>query len=70
MMNCFINVKTAEKGLQFGVKKCTTMLVGKNIEHVINSDLYVDKWTVEHRDNFVSGDTDLVETYTGQVKMS
>ena len=59
MMNCFINVKTAEKGLQFGVKKCTTMLVGKNTEHVISSDLYVDKWTVEHRDHFVTGDTNL-----------
>ena len=34
MMNSFINVKTAEKGLQFGVKKCTTMLIGKNKEHV------------------------------------
>jgi hypothetical protein len=70
MMNSFINVKTAEKGLQFGVKKCTTMLIGKNKEHVISSDLFVDKWTVEHRDNFVTGDTDLVETYSGQVKMS
>jgi hypothetical protein len=70
MMNSFINIKTAEKGLQFGVKKCTAMLIGKNKEHVISSDLYVDKWTVEHRDNFVTGDTDLVETYSGQVKMS
>ena len=58
-----------EKGLQFGVKKCSTMLIGKNVENVLNSDLYVDKWEVEHRDNFVTGDTDLVETYAGQVKM-
>ena len=70
MMNSFINVKTAEKGLQFGVKKCTTMLIGKNKENVISSDLYVDKWTVEHQDNFVTGNTDLVEKYAGQVKMS
>ena len=70
MMNSFINVKTAEKGLQFGVKKCTTMLIGKNKENVISSDLYVDKWTVEHQDNFVTGDTDLVEKYAGQVMMS
>jgi hypothetical protein len=46
------------------------MLIGKNVENILNSDLYVDKWKVEHRDNFVTGDTDLVETYAGQVKMS
>ena len=69
MMNTYINIKTAEKGLQFGVKKCSTMLIGKNVENILNSDLYVDKWKVEHRDNFVTGDTDLVETYAGQVKM-
>ena len=45
------------------------MLIVKNVEKVLNSDLYVDKWEVEHRDNFVTGDTDLVETYAGQVKM-
>ena len=45
------------------------MLIGKNVEKVLNSDLYVDKWELEHRDNFVTGDTDLVETYAGQVKM-
>ena len=44
------------------------MLIGKNKENVISSDLYVDKWTVEHQDNFVTGDTDLVEKYAGQVK--
>ena len=42
-MNAFINIKTAEKGLQFGVKKCSTMLIGKNVENLLNSDLYVDK---------------------------
>ena len=46
------------------------MLIGKNKENVISSDLYVDKWTVEHHDNFVTGDTDLVEKYAGQEKMS
>ena len=32
--------------------------------------VYVDKWTVEHQDNFVTGHTDLVEKYAGQVMMS
>ena len=30
IMNSFINIKTAEKGLQFGIKKCKTMLIGNN----------------------------------------
>ena len=34
MMNAFFNVKTAEKALQFGVKKCKTMLAGKSIEEI------------------------------------
>ena len=34
MMNAFFNVKTAEKTLQFGSKKCKTMIVGKNIEEI------------------------------------
>ena len=33
-MNIFMNVKTAEKGLQFGATKCKSMLVGKNTENV------------------------------------
>ena len=69
MMNAFMNVKTAEKCLQFGVKKCKSMLVGKNIENIIDSTLYVDKWTVEHEENLETGDTDLVETYSGQVEI-
>ena len=36
----------------------------------MNSPLYVDKWTVEHQDNLVTGDTDLVETFAGQVEMA
>jgi hypothetical protein len=69
MMNPFINVKTAEKCLQFGVKKCKSMLVGKNFENIVDSTLCVDKWTVEHKENLETGDTDLVETYSGQVEI-
>ena len=69
MLNAFLNVKTAEKGLQFGVKKCKSMLIGKNTEHILNSPLSVDKWDVEHRVEKTTGDTALVETYTGQVEI-
>ena len=41
-MNAMINVKTAEKRLQFGVKKCKSMYIGKNVEDVLNNHLVVD----------------------------
>jgi hypothetical protein len=45
------------------------MLIGKNLENVLDSNLSVDSWTVEHRENKETGDTDLVETYSGQIEM-
>ena len=46
MFNAFFNIKTAEKSLQFGVKKCKSMLVGKNVENIHKTSLCVDKWSV------------------------
>ena len=66
-MNIFMNVKTAEKGLQFGATKCKSMLVGKNTENVLNSELSVDSWKVEHQENILTGEADLVETFQGQI---
>ena len=54
MMNAFMNVKTAEKCLQFGAKKCKSMLVGENLDNVINTTLCVDKWTVDRMVNIPS----------------
>ena len=62
-LNSFMNVKTAEKSLQFGASKCKSMLVGKNKENVFNKNLLVDNWIVKHEENKTTGDTDLVETY-------
>ena len=42
-LNAVLNVKTAEKQLQFGVKKCKSMLIGKNKENAIYNPLTVDK---------------------------
>ena len=66
-MNAVLNVKTAEKRLQFGAAKCKSMLVSKKPESVLNSPLQVDSWKVEHEDNPITGDSDLVETYEGLV---
>ena len=68
-MNALLNVKTAEKRLQFGVSKCKTMLVSKNTENVINNPLTVDKWNVKHVENIETGDSDLIETYEGGVEI-
>jgi hypothetical protein len=67
-MNAVLNVKTAEKRLQYGESKCKSMLVSKNANHcVLNSPLMVDKWSVTHVDNPNTGEIDLVETYEGLV---
>ena len=68
-LNALLNVKTAEKRLQFGVSKCKTMLVGKNKESVINNPLTVDKWSVIHVENIETKDSDLIETYEGRVEI-
>ena len=47
-MNSFINVKSAEKCLQFGVSKCKSMTIGKNINEILKSPLSVDKWKKTH----------------------
>ena len=69
-MNAFINIKSAEKTLQFGQKKCKTMLVGKNSEEIISNELLVDDWIVDYTENKETGETEIVETFNGQVPMS
>ena len=64
-MNSIINVKTAEKCLQFGVSKCKSMFIGKKKEHFLDRELFVDKWKVEYKDNLETNEEELVETYEG-----
>ena len=66
-MNALLNVKTAEKGLSFGPTKCKSMLIDKDTENVINSELVVDYWKVGHTDNIVTGEADHVEVFKGQI---
>ena len=68
-LNSFINVKTAEKTLQFGPAKCKSMLVGKDTNNVFNSEMHVDKWVVDHIDNSKTGEADLVEYFSGKVSI-
>ena len=66
-MNALINVNSADKGLQFGPTKCKSMLIGKETEHVLNSDLLVDSWIVKHELNLETGEGELIEKYGGPI---
>jgi hypothetical protein len=68
-LNALINIKTAEKTLQFGVKKCKSMLISKSSENVINNDLQVDNWKVDYVDNKTTGVADLTEHYDGKIRI-
>ena len=69
MLNSFINIKSAEKTLQFGVTKCKSILVGKNKQDIPNNSLVVDNWKITHEENLNTGDTDLVEEYQGKIEI-
>ena len=66
-LNAYINVKTAEKTLQFGVKKCKSMLIGENTEKFINNDIQVDNWVSSYKEDKSTGESNLVEKYEGKV---
>ena len=68
-LNAVMNVKTAEKTLQFGALKCKSMIVGKKLDCVVNNPLQVDNWIVEYQDNCKTGEADLVESYGGKVNI-
>ena len=68
-LNAMINLKTAEKTLQFGVTKCKSMLICKESESALFSDLMVDSWEVKYEDNPEAGSIALVETFSGLTKI-
>jgi hypothetical protein len=47
-LNAVLNVKSAEKQLQFGVTKCKSMLLSKNVENVPNNNLMVESKVCRH----------------------
>ena len=54
LLNAFINVKTADKDLQFGAEKCKTMTVSKRKPYTFQTPaLSVDTWEIIHRENGV-----------------
>ena len=68
-LNAFMNIKTAEKTLQFGPKKCKSMIVGKCESELKVQSLQVDHWISKHVVNTTTGEQDFIETYGGKVDM-
>ena len=68
-LNGFINLKSAEKTLQFGVSKCKSMLISKKKENVPDNDLMVDTWEVNYEENKQTGKVCLVEKFNAQTKI-
>ena len=66
-MNSFINIKTAEKGLQFGPLKCKYMVVKKQGQFNLSGSLKVDKWSEGYISQ--SEDYSLIEYYDKEVNI-
>ena len=64
-MNAMLNVKTAEKRLQFGNKKCKSMLISKHVDTVPNNNLMVVNWKVQYVNDPITDSCELKETYAG-----
>ena len=62
--NSYMNVKSADKYLQFGFEKCKAMVVGKKIETFHIPRLQVDTWKTHHSKEGV-----LIETFDGKKDM-
>ena len=65
-LNAFVNVKTADKDLQFGSEKYCYMMVSKmKPKYFHNSELFVDSWKIKHNPN-----GSFKEELIGKVKMN
>ena len=47
-LNAFINIKTAEKRLQFGADKCHTLTIANKNVKSEDTELYIDNWSEGH----------------------
>ena len=66
-LNAFINIRTAEKTLQFGPSKCKFMVVGKCAKFTKQENLQVDHWISNYITNTMTGEHELVESYAGKI---
>ena len=69
LMNNILNLKSAEKTLQFGKSKCKIMMIGKGQEYFRSNPIYVDSWSEKYIENKLTGETELVEKFEGKIKV-
>ena len=69
IVNTILNLKSAEKGLQFGTSKCKKMIIGKETDRVRSNKIHVDKWSEKYVENEDTGETELEETYVGKIEI-
>ena len=62
VMNAHIVTHTANKILQFNSTKCKTMKIGKKPASIIDQDIKVDTWNIDHDQH-----GNLIEEYGGKV---
>ena len=61
-VNTFVDVKAADKDLQFGSEKCMSMIVSKRNTYSFHTPaLSVDSWKIKHGEH-----GDIKETYIGK----
>ena len=70
MMNAFLNTKTNIKKLQYGVKKCFKMHVGRTCNKEVCPDLYVDGWEIAKVKEVETGVIKVKEVNTGEHEMA
>ena len=64
-LNSYINVKTADKELQFGIDKCNYMIASKaGLDEYLKPELQVDSWQLFHKEN-----ANMEEKFEGKVPM-
>ena len=63
-LNAFLNVKAAEKKLQFGRDKCHTLKIAHKNAINVESELFIDHSSKTH-----DKDGNLIESFEGKVKM-
>ena len=63
-LNSFLNVKAAEKKLQFGKDKCHTLKIAHKNARNVESELFIDHWSEKH-----DKEGNLIEAFEGKVKM-
>ena len=64
-LNAYINVRSAEKKLQFGPDKCHTLKIAhKNSTCTQSEELFIDHWSEKH-----NKEGHMIELFEGKVKM-